>query len=233
MIEAQRVLGVVCARGGSKGLPRKNILDLGGKPLIAWSIEAAAQSCTLDRTVVSTDDQEIASAARDAGGDVPFLRPPELATDEIPVAEAVVHMVRNLDEAFDIVVLLQATSPFRTGADIDGAVSRLVESGGECCVTFSELPKPASYIVEIDDEGWVIPGDGAGLLARRQDFAPRFWPNALVYAVKKEFLLRERRFYSERTAAYITPHERAIDIDTLHDLEVARGLITQPGFRAR
>ncbi|PJK31205.1 cytidylyltransferase domain-containing protein [Minwuia thermotolerans] len=231
MIGDHSVLAVICARGGSKGLPRKNVLDLGGKPLIAWSIEAAVRSRILDRTVISTDDEEIAAASRAAGGEVPFLRPAELATDDIPVAEAVIHMVENLESRYDIVVLLQATSPFRIADDIDATVRQLVEHGGDCCVTFSELPKPASYIVEIDAEGRVCPMDGGGLLKRRQDSKPKYWPNALVYAVWTDYLIRERKFYGEHTMAHVTPYERAIDIDTLYDLEVARGLVLRPGFR--
>lgn len=230
MIGEHRVLAVLCGRGGSKGLPRKNVLDLGGKPLIAWSVEAASNSRLLDRTVVSTDDEEIAQAARAAGGEVPFMRPAELAGDTTPVTEAMIHMVESLHEHYDIVVLLHATSPFRTGGDIDDCISKLVATGADTCVSFSEMSKPPSYIVQIDENDRIRPMEGSGLLKRRQDTERYFLPNAAIYAVWTTFLLRERKVYSDDTAALITPHERSIDIDDWFDLEVARGLLTRPGF---
>jgi len=230
MIRSHKVLAVLCGRGGSKGLPRKNVLDLGGKPLVAWSVDAAKMSRLLDRTVVSTDDHDIAEAARAAGAEVPFMRPPELATDTAPVTDAMVHMVQNLDEQYDIVVLLQATSPFRTGEDIDACITKLVETGADTCVSFSEMLKPPSYIVKIDDTDRIRPLEPSGLLKRRQDTSKHYLPNACVYAVWTEFLLKEGKVYSDDTAAIITPAERALDIDDLLDLEIARGLLTRPGF---
>ncbi|MDF1734458.1 MAG: acylneuraminate cytidylyltransferase family protein [Minwuia sp.] len=230
MIDDHKVLAVLCGRGGSKGLVRKNVLDLGGKPVIAWSVEAAANSALLDRCVVSTDDPEIADAARAAGGDVPFMRPAELATDTAAVTEAMIHVVENLPEKYDIIVLLHATSPFRTGGDIDACIRMLVETGADTCVTFSEMVKPPSYIIQIDDRHRMRPLEGSGLLKRRQETEKHYLPNAAVYAVWTPFLLEHRKVYSEDTAALVTPHERAIDIDGLLDLEIARGLLTRPGF---
>lgn len=230
MIGKYKVLAVLCGRGGSKGLPRKNVLDLGGKPLIAWSVEAALRSKLLDRTVVSTDDMEIADAARSAGGEVPFMRPIELATDTAPVTDAMVHMVQTLEETYDIIVLLHATSPFRTGDDIDACISKLVETGADTCVSFSEMLKPPSYIVKVDENDRIRPLEPSGLLKRRQDTSRHYLPNAAVYAVWTDFLLTERKVYSDDTAAIITPPERALDVDDLLDLEIARGLLTRPGF---
>ncbi len=230
MIGDHKVLAVLCGRGGSKGLVRKNVLDLGGKPVIAWSVEAAANSALLGRCVVSTDDPEIADAARAAGGDVPFMRPAELATDTAAVTEAMIHVVENLPEKYDIIVLLHATSPFRTGGDIDACIRMLVETGADTCVTFSEMVKPPSYIVRIDADHRMRPLEGSGLLKRRQEAEKHYLPNAAVYAVWTPFLLEHRKVYSEDTAALVTPYERAIDIDGLLDLEIARGLLTRPGF---
>lgn len=230
MIGDHRVLAVLCGRGGSKGLPRKNVLDLGGKPVIAWSVEAARNSKLLDRCVVSTDDAEIAEAARAAGGDVPFMRPAELATDTAAVTEAMIHVVETLPESYDIIVLLHATSPFRTGGDIDDCIRMLVETGADTCVTFSEMVKPPSYIVQIDENDRMRPLEGSGLLKRRQETARHYLPNAAVYAVWTPFLLQHRKVYSDDTAALVTPYERAIDIDGILDLEIARGLLTRPGF---
>ncbi len=232
MIGDHRVLAVLAGRGGSKGLPRKNVLDLGGKPLVAWSVEAAQQSRLLDRCVVSTDGEEIARAARAAGGDVPFMRPAELATDTASIIDVMIDVMDRLPESYDIIVLLQATSPFRTRQDIDDCISMLVEKGAETCVTFTEMVKPPSFAVHISDDQRMQPLEGSALLKRATG-------NGAALHAKRRGLRRldrlsvpEHRVYSEDTAAVVMPHERAIDIDTALDLEIARGLLTRPGIIA-
>lgn len=123
MIDGKTVLAIIPARGGSKGVPRKNIRDVAGKPLIAWTIEAANQSLLVDRVVVSTDDQEIADTAVRWGAEVPFLRPIELAQDSTPGILPVIHMLTEILPHYDLVVLLQPTSPLRSVEDIDGAIA--------------------------------------------------------------------------------------------------------------
>lgn len=232
MIGDHRVLAVLAGRGGSKGLPRKNVLDLGGKPLVAWSVAAANASALLDRCIVSTDDKEIADAARAAGGDVPFMRPDNLATDTASIIDVMVDALDQLDESFDITVLLQATSPFRTGRDIDDCIARLVEARADSCVSFTEMVKPPSFAVHIGDDNRIQPMEGSALLKRRQDEAKFYIPNGAVYAVWTDYLRRERRVYADDTAAITMPPERAIDVDTKLDMEIARGLLTRPGVIA-
>jgi CMP-N,N'-diacetyllegionaminic acid synthase len=232
MIGDHRVLAILCGRGGSKGLPHKNVLDLGGKPLVAWSVEAAKASTLLDRCVISTDDAAIADAARTAGGDIPFMRPAELATDTASIIDVMIDVVSKLPETYDIIVLLQATSPFRTGQDIDDCVSLLVSTSANTCVSFSEMVKPPGFAVHIDENQRMKPLEGSALLTRRQESAQHYMPNGAVYAVWTDFLLRERKVYSDDTAALVMPYERAIDIDTLLDMEIARGLLTRPGVIA-
>lgn len=225
MYRGRRVLGVICARGGSKGLPRKNVLNLGGRPLIAWSVEAAGQSELLDRAVVSTDDPEIAEAARAAGGDAPFLRPDELASDTARVTDAVIHAYRSLGEPYDVLVLLQAASPFRTGGDIDDTVRTLIDGGGESAVTVTRQLKSPALFVTIDGKGRIVPGEATGLQQRRQDHREYFAPNGMVYATLTDYLCRTGSVYADHTLAVVIPPERAIDIDTAFDLRVARGLL--------
>src|SRR5262245_25182815 len=122
MIDAKRVLGLITARGGSKGVPRKNVRPLGGKPLLAWTIEAARNAPVIDRLILSSDDAEIIEVARAWGCEVPFVRPPELATDTADSVEVVRHALSTLGEDYDYVVLLQPTSPLRTGEDIENCV---------------------------------------------------------------------------------------------------------------
>lgn len=225
IIGNDRVLGVICARGGSKGLPRKNVLDLGGKPLIAWSVEAARGSALLDRTIVSTDDAEIAEAARAAGGDVPFLRPAELASDTAPIADALVHALEEVSGVYDIVVLLQATSPLRTAADIDATIKALADADADSAVTVSQQVKSPDMFVTIDGDGMLAAQAEGGLFKRRQEQVAYYLPNGQVYAVRRDYLIATRKVYSDRTRAVVTPTERSVDIDTDFDLKLARTLI--------
>lgn len=225
MVSAPRTLGVICARGGSKGLPRKNVLDLGGRPLIAWSVAAAAGASTLDRTIVSTDDAEIADAARSAGGDVPFLRPAELASDDAAISGALIHALDALPEKYDVVVLLQGTSPLRTPADIDATVDALRNSDADSAVTVVRQTKTPEMYMGIDGEGMIIRGAAAGLFQRRQEQGAYYLPNGAVYAVRCSHLRKTRQVYADRTIAVEMPLERSVDIDTRLDLAVARALI--------
>lgn len=224
-------LGVICARGGSVGLPGKNALDLGGRPLIAWTVRAAAGARLLCRTIVSTDCPDIAAAARDAGGDVPFLRPAHLATDMAKVTDALIHAVRSVETRPAITVLLQATSPFRTSNDIDTTIQALVDSGADSAVTFTEAAKAPSLFVTFDEKQHVTPLAPEELLKRRQDQHQLFFPNGLCYAVRTEYLLETGRVYGNNTVGVIIPAERALDIDTAYDMEVARGLVSIRGSR--
>ncbi|MCF3628027.1 acylneuraminate cytidylyltransferase family protein [Thalassospiraceae bacterium LMO-SO8] len=222
MIDGKTCLGVIVGRGGSKGLPGKNVADLAGRPLVAWSVSAALESVHLDHTILSSDDDAIIAAANDAGCDVPFRRPSELATDTAPVADAMIHALDHLDGNFDYVVLLPATSPLRTGADIDACIEAC-HTGADCAVTVCESAKPVEWACRLGPDGRltpVIPGDG--LLTRRQDIAPTYLPNGAVYVVRTDWFRQHRAFYSQNLVACVMPDERSIDIDTELDLMTAR-----------
>jgi len=222
MLGGERVLAVIAGRGGSKGLPRKNVLDLAGKPLIAWSIAAAAQSRFVDRTVVSTDDQEIAETARRNGGDVPFMRPAALADDTASIVDAVLHAADNVPEKYRYVVLLQATSPLRIGSDIDGALEHCHQHGAPACLSIMPAPK-VRWALEMNAAGHLHP-----LLAstnRRQELADAYQPNGAVYVAELEWLRSERRFYTPQTIGYVMPPERSVDIDTKLDFLLADAIL--------
>lgn len=226
MIGDARVLGVICARGGSKGLPGKNVRPLGGKPLIAWSVAAARQSGLLDRVVVSTDDDAIAEAARTAGADVPFRRPAELSDDGANLVDVVLHAVDTLAEDFRYVVLLQATSPFRSGADIDACLDLCrrtdAPSANSVCVAeqspywmFTQTPDGRLELL--------IPRERMGF--RRQDLPTVYAPNGAVYACQVDWLRRERTFWLPGvTLGHLMPPERSVDIDTALDFHVAEAV---------
>jgi len=207
------VLALIAARGGSKRVPRKNIREIGGRPLIAWSIESARASKYLDRLVLSTDDQEIARLAGECGCEVPFLRPAELATDDTPGVEPVLHALEQLP-GYDYVVLLQPTSPLRSTSDIDEAIETCVNAGAPSCV--SVTPAQESPYLMYSLEGRCLrPAVTMAVEHFRRQF---YLLNGAVYVARTDWLRQEHNFISSQTVAYVMPRERSLDIDTEADL---------------
>jgi CMP-N-acetylneuraminic acid synthetase len=223
---------VIPARGGSKGIPRKNLAPLGGRPLIAYSIDAGRASRTLTRLVVSTDDGEIAAVARNLGADVPFLRPAALAADDTPMVPVLANLLRTLQdrEQFeaDILVLLQPTSPFRRADHIDTAVTLLTTSGAESVVSVVPVPHqftPASLMELRGDllAPWI---DGHAAV-RRQDKGTLFARNGpAIVAVKPRLILEEGRLYGAQTRGLVMSREDSLDIDDALDLKLAELLLS-------
>lgn len=218
-----RILGLILARGGSKRLPGKNVKPLAGKPLIAWSIEAARACAAVEDVVVSTDDEAIAQASRDAGARVPFLRPPALAADTSTSADAALHALDFLREregrSYDAVLLLEPTSPLRASTDLPGVAERLARrwDDTDAVVTVGrvQLEQPA-VMKRMDDDGrlapWVAPETlGAGT-------PPVAWfPYGVAYAVKTEALQRLRTFYPPRVLGYTIERWQSYEVDDLFD----------------
>lgn len=227
MIENKTVLAIIPARGGSKGVPRKNIRIVAGKPLIALTIEEARKSKYIDRLVVSTDDQEIADIAVQWGGEVPFLRPSELAQDDTPGIAPVIHMLTTIRPVYELVVLLQPTSPLRTVEDIDGAIASLVQQKAKACVSVVEPDKSPYWMYSIDHSGHLVPlldGD----YACRQDIPIVYALNGAIYIAESNWLRNKRTFITDETVAYIMPKERSIDIDTETDILFANQVVANP-----
>jgi len=223
----KKILGIIPARGGSKGLPRKNVLDLGGKPLIAWSVEAAREAETITDFLVSTDDDEIADIARDHGAPVPFMRPDELASDEATSADVVLHALNAIEKSYDYFVLLQPTSPFRTAADIDGVVEQMLGSGVKSCVSVVEQDKPPTWMFWLEDTHLkpVLAEDEMPL--RRQDARPVYALNGAVYVCESAYFKHHKAFITAGTSGYVMPKARSIDIDCEQDLEYANWLLNK------
>jgi CMP-N-acetylneuraminic acid synthetase len=229
-IDRSRVLAVIAARGGSKAVPGKNIADLGGRPLIAWTV-AAALASRAERTIVTTDDAAIADAARAAGAEVPFVRPAELARDETPGTEPVIHAVEWLErhEGYepDIVMSLQPTSPFRTATDIDAAISLLVAREADSVVSVMPADGHPYWMKRRDADGWIVPFlPDSPATFRRQELPEALMLNGAIYAARRAVLLASRGWYTGRTAPYVMPIERSLDIDTAWDLRLARLLVS-------
>lgn len=227
MIGDRRCIGVVVARGGSKGLPGKNVRPLQGKPLIVWTLDAAAGSALLDRTIVSTDDPHIANVCRAHGGDIPFLRPAELATDDARVEDVLLHALAAIGERDGYVVLLQATSPLRLASDIDGAVRRCSDAGATTCVAVCPSPKSPFWAMTLDDDSAVLTPLIArdGLLRGRQGLPTTYIPNGAVYVASIPWLRQERRLYDASTVGWVMPPERSIDVDTVLDFMLLEAIL--------
>ena len=231
------VLAVIPARGGSKGVPRKNIRILGGKPLIAHTILAASGAKLLDRAVVTTDDDEIAEISRHFGAETPFMRPAELAVDETLAEPVIEHALRWLEENEnyrpDYVMLLQPTSPLRTSEDIDNSIRIAIENDADGVVSLC-VPKHHPYQVKgLGGRGEIIdfiPVERS--ITRRQDLPPAYGLTGAVYMVKREIMLEQKTFYTERTFPYIMPIERSVDIDTPWDFALAEMMLQGGADRA-
>jgi CMP-N-acetylneuraminic acid synthetase len=217
------VLGLITARGGSKGVPRKNVRPLAGKPLIGWTIDAARSARRLDKLIVSTDDEEIATVCRQLGASVPFMRPPELARDDSPHIDVVLHALRWMarEEKYEpeYVLLLQPTSPLRTAADIESIIEMAMERRAEAIVSVCPARDHPYLVRKLDSEGVTTPFMECPLpYARRQDLPDAYALNGALYIQRCAGLLERGRFEGCRTLAYVMPRERSLEIDTEDDL---------------
>lgn len=222
MIAGQRVLGVIPARGGSKGVPRKNIRPLAGKPLLAWSCAAALACPQIDRLVISSDDAEIIQVAKQWGCEAPFVRPQDLASDHAVAIDVALHVLATLPEHYDFMVWLQPTSPFRTGDDITACLNLCVERQASSCVSVSPTAKTPFWTFFHKEDGRLQPILGPeALLLNRQDLPQTYALNGAIYVAKTHWLKAGRQFMDADSLAYIMPQERAIDIDTETDFLLA------------
>lgn len=223
MIDGKRVLAIVPARKGSKGLPLKNVRPLAGKPLLAWPIAAARASAHVDRVIISTDDQGFADLAVEHGADAPFLRPAELAGDTAPSIGFILHAVDTLaaeGEVYDYVVLLEPTSPLTEGSDVDAALAQLLAADADAIVGVSKLEAThPAFAVRKDGQGGITPYASAsfGEMPRRQDIEPLFSLDGTLYVSTVEALRRERGFCHARTLGYESARHKAHEVDDLVD----------------
>ncbi len=227
------VLGVVPARGGSRAIPRKNLALLGGRPLLAWTAEAARASRRLDRVVLSTDGAEIAETGRALGLEVPFLRPAALAADDTPMVDVLRHVVTALEARdgwrADVLVLLQPTSPFRRAEHVDAAVERLLATGADTVVSVVEVPhqfSPAS-VMRLDGDR-LTPYEGGPMVLRRQD-KPRVYARngPAVLVIRRDVMMIKGLLYGDDTRAYPMNADDSVDIDGPEDLDRAAWLLAR------
>jgi CMP-N-acetylneuraminic acid synthetase len=221
LINGKKVLAIIPARGGSKILPRKNILTIAGKPLIAWSIEAANQSKYIDKTIISTDDSEIASIAKKYHGEVPFIRPQSLATDEATTSDVIIHAIDSISGDFDIILLLQPTSPLRDSGVIDDALEFMEISSSSAIISVTKRKHPRDWTIQLDDNCKVINYKDMITLKRRQEYKELFDINGAIYASLINNFFDSKTFFGNNTIAFKMLEEKSIDIDDSFDFEIA------------
>ena len=231
MLKGKKVMALICARGGSKGVPGKNIRELGGRPLIAWSIEQALRCSFSDRVVVSTDSEKIARIAIKHLAHVPFIRPRELAMDDSPEWAVWQHALREMDasENFrpDYVVVLPPTSPFRSTGDIANGLEKLRDADTDIVISVTESGRnPYFNMVELDHAGYAhLSKSSDRKITRRQDAPKVYDMTTVLYAVRADFVLKSRGIFEGRVKILEVPEIRAMDIDTEMDLRFAEFLI--------
>lgn len=234
--ESSKLLGVITARGGSKGIPGKNVKPLSGKPLIAYTIEAAQNSGVFSRLIISTDDEGIAEVARSLGVEVPFMRPPELAQDVTPHLPVMVHAVTSLREKEgyypDYISILQPTAPLRTALHLREAWTLLHHINADSVVSFVEIPGHHNphWAVSIDDGGLarlLVSGEPLRKrIPRRQNLPKAYTNNGAVYMFRTDLLFSpEPNFYGDRVAAYPMSEDDSINIDSMADWEAAERIV--------
>lgn len=222
---APYVFGIIPARGGSRRLPGKNLRVLGRTSLLGHAVASAREASALDRFIVSTSSVEIADEARRHGAEVPFLRPQELATDDAPMVLVLQHAVRWLEASAgvvpDLVVTLQPTSPFRTGADIDRTVQKVVRTDADSAQTVTDASYHPFFMSTLDgDRAIPLFPEGQKLL-RRKDAPPAYQPAGSVYVTRYDVLMRKGRVTGEDNRAVVIGFEASVNIDTEWDFRLA------------
>lgn len=228
MYKEKRIVALIPARGGSKGLPRKNVKPLLGRPLIAWTIKQANESRYIDRIIVSTDDKEIAEISKSYGAEVPFMRPDELATDKAIFMDLVLHAMNSIeknDKVYDILVLLQPTSPLRASEDIDNAVRLLFEKKARAVVSVCEAEH---HPLKAD----ILPHNGCmknftkkeNLDKNRQELGTFYRLNGAIFLAYCDYIRSQESFFGDEVFAYIMPQDRSVDIDSKVDFKLAETL---------
>jgi CMP-N-acetylneuraminic acid synthetase len=223
------VLGVVPARGGSKGIPRKNLAQVGGRSLLAWTAAAARGSRALTRVVLSTDDEETAEAGRTLGLEVPELRPPALAADDTPILPVLLDLLQTLAQRAyrpEVVVLLQPTSPLRRAAHIDAAVDRLRTTGADSVVSVVEVPHQFNPVSVLREEaGRLVSYGRSPTVTRRQDKPRVFARNGPAVLAVRAPVLERGSLYGDDSRGLVMTAEESLDVDLPFDLELADWLL--------
>jgi CMP-N-acetylneuraminic acid synthetase len=220
-----KIIAVIPARGGSKGIPHKNIIPVSGKPLICYTIDSALKSTLVNRVIVSTDDEEIAKIAKDSGAELPFLRPAELAKDDTSSLHVVQHAVKFIEDTegcvIDLAVLLQPTSPMRSEKYIDACIEKALTTNADSVITVCKVKHHPywSYVSKNDRLYPLINTDSRPV--RRQDFPTTYTPNGAVYVVRRDVLFNQNSIFGTDLRGIVMPTEESVDVDDYFDWFIA------------
>jgi N-acylneuraminate cytidylyltransferase len=226
MYNQKSILAIIPARGGSKGIPGKNIKKVHGKPLIGWIIEAGKNASYIDRLILSSDDPQIIKVATALGCEVPFIRPSSLAQDHSSSNEVVFHALKKIP-GYDYVMMLQPTSPLTSSGDIDGCIEFCISTGSSAVVSVTKPGKSPYWMFNIDEKAILSPMMGEKYLQmRRQNLPETVSPNGAIFMAKTDFFLKHKTFYYKSTRGFGMPFDRSIDIDTAYDLKIFEFLAT-------
>ena len=223
------MISIIPARGGSKGLPGKNILPLCGKPMIAYTIEAAKQSKYIDRVIVSTDDQKIAEIALQYGAEVPFLRPDFLASDTALAIDNYIYTIERLSKEWNTpieeFVVLQPTSPLRIAEDIDGAIDMFMEKKADSVISYTPEAHPVCWHKYLDENNAFVDIFDT-TIANRQDLKTSYYPNGAIYVFRFS-MIKERKYYTDKSYGFVMPRVRSVDIDYKEDFDYVEFLMSR------
>lgn len=230
MYKNKKILALIPARGGSKGLLGKNVKPLLGKPLIVWTIEQAKNTKYIDRIIVSTEDEEIAEISKDSGAEVPFLRPEKLATDDSKSIDVILHAIEWVKENdgifYDLVIMLQSTSPLRLSEDIDKAVELLFSKNAKAIISVCEAEHSPRWANTLPEDGclkdFIKP---ESMNKNRQEYDIFYRLNGAIYLAYCDYIKKQKSFFGNKSFAYIMPKERSIDIDYELDFKLAEFLM--------
>lgn len=231
MYKGRSIVALIPARGGSKGLPRKNIRILLNKPLIAWAIGGARKSRLIDRVIISTDDEEIKCVSEKYGGEAPFLRPKELAQDRSRAVDVIMHALNWIERAgqsYDAFILLQPTSPLRTETDINAAIKIFVEKKAKAVVSVCETEHHPYLSNTLPNDKCMKDFIKSDAMNKNRQELPKYYRlNGAIFMADCGYFRKGRSFYGKNTYAYVMPQERSVDIDGTIDLKFAECLLKE------
>ena len=224
MINDKTVLAIIPARGGSKRLPRKNVLPFAGKPLIVWTIEAGLKSRYIDKVIVTSDDDEIQKISLEAGSKI-IKRPHKLAKDNTNLNNVIKHAINIFEEQYDIVMVLQPTSPLRKAEDIDHALEIMDQVKAPAVISVCKANKPLNWHFSVQANGTLKHILQNKIISDREEYESTYIPNGALYISKTEYFKSTNTFYNDLTIAYIMSQEKSVDIDSQFDFAIAETLI--------
>lgn len=223
------MIAIIPARGGSKGVKKKNIRSLGGKPLIHWTINAAMKANGVSRVILSTEDNEIAELCRPTGIEIPFMRPKKLAQDNSLAIDTYIYTLEKLTNEFqydkDEFIVLLPTNPFRDSIDIENAINIFYDKKADSVVSCCKLNYSSNWIFQVDQKGLIKKNEQQ--LKNRQDEELNYLPNGGIFILKNSIIKSSYNYYSDKTYAYVMPEERSLDIDTENDFRFAEFLVSE------